>query len=439
MSLTGGTSVPSLGKVAFRDIAAVPMRFWRPPQEGARLPGGVVFPPDAPRWVHMPLLGGKVWAEGPPSDPPEAAPLPGRYAFVGPTAHHFGHMCAEFLHRLWVLRDDPDLVPLLVNAEPARPQIPRFVRDYLRLIGAREPVLVTHPVRIEELVVGEPGRIYRTTCTAAYGRLAGGLLPAALIEPSGQARHLAVLRGHLQTGRCLGEAWIEAHLVAAGYRAFHPEKHTIEEQIAAVMGAERIVFSEGSALHLLDLLPPLRAQVAVIGRRPGMALVRHSLEEKAARLSLYRPPFMIGSLSKRGRRASALTFLDPADVLRFLAEHGFIDLPAAAGFLDDDELVRADIAAYAHYWRRTSGDGVAAAFVDAAMACCRSRKPEPQLALTLRPLEDLARSPPLRWSPKFGQVVKLGSPARRTDPDDGQADAIFGGVQGEGGAGGAAG
>jgi hypothetical protein len=45
----------------------------------------------------------------------------------------------------------------------------------------------------------------------------------------------------------------------------------------------------------------------------------------------------------------------------------------------------------------------------------------------------------LRWSQDLGQVVKLGSPARRMDPDDGQADAVFGGFQGEGGAGGAAG
>src|SRR5215213_3953254 len=45
----------------------------------------------------------------------------------------------------------------------------------------------------------------------------------------------------------------------------------------------------------------------------------------------------------------------------------------------------------------------------------------------------------MRWSPDFGQVDKLGSPARRMDPDDGQAEAVHGGVQGEGGAGGAAG
>jgi putative transposase len=45
----------------------------------------------------------------------------------------------------------------------------------------------------------------------------------------------------------------------------------------------------------------------------------------------------------------------------------------------------------------------------------------------------------VRWSLDLGQVVKLGSPARRMDPDGGQADAVFGGFQGEGGAGGAAG
>ncbi|MBC4019345.1 transposase [Siccirubricoccus deserti] len=45
----------------------------------------------------------------------------------------------------------------------------------------------------------------------------------------------------------------------------------------------------------------------------------------------------------------------------------------------------------------------------------------------------------VRWSPDFGQVGKLGSPVRRTDPDDGQADAVFGGFQGEGCFGSAAG
>ena len=34
--------------------------------------------------------------------------------------------------------------------------------------------------------------------------------------------------------------------------------------------------------------------------------------------------------------------------------------------------------------------------------------------------------------PGFGQEVKLGSLLRRTDLNDGQAEAVFGGFQGEG-------
>jgi hypothetical protein len=37
-----------------------------------------------------------------------------------------------------------------------------------------------------------------------------------------------------------------------------------------------------------------------------------------------------------------------------------------------------------------------------------------------------------RWSRKIGQVLKLGSPWLEDGADDGQAEAVFGGFQGEG-------
>ena len=47
-------------------------------------------------------------------------------------------------------------------------------------------------------------------------------------------------------------------------------------------------------------------------------------------------------------------------------------------------------------------------------------------SLSLRDVELILAERGKRWSPDFGQVGKLGLPARRTDPDDGQADAVFG-------------
>ena len=39
--------------------------------------------------------------------------------------------------------------------------------------------------------------------------------------------------------------------------------------------------------------------------------------------------------------------------------------------------------------------------------------------------------PEVRWPRKIGQVSKLGSPFEKDGPDDGQTEAVCGGVQGE--------
>lgn len=377
-------AAPDLRLARFDAVPVLPYAGWRPALPGGLLDGGPVYPQGAPDWVHMPLQGGRDWVRGPAVAPAGIAfdPLPGRYAFIGPAVAHFGHMVAEFLHRAWVLRQDPALRPLLVAAG-RRAAIPPFVADYLRLVGAPEPVLVDRPRLVADLVVGEPGRLLGATCTAAYGRLVGAMLPPALLAPQGQARDLAILRGHLQTGRCIGEAWIEQHLAAEGYRIFRPEQHSLADQIAALAGAERIVASEGSALHLFDLLPPVRARIAVIGRRRGMAIPRTCLAEKAADLHLIRPPFIIGTLHRRNPRANALTFIDPHEVLVALREAGFIATLPGPGFLDDTAGLRADIDAYVAHWRRLAGDAAAEAFAAAALASCLDRRQDPALAAAL--------------------------------------------------------
>ena len=44
----------------------------------------------------------------------------------------------------------------------------------------------------------------------------------------------------------------------------------------------------------------------------------------------------------------------------------------------------------------------------------------------------ISGQPELRWTRKIGQEVKLGLLLRRTDLNDGQTEAVFGGIQGEG-------
>jgi Transcriptional regulatory protein, C terminal len=52
-------------------------------------------------------------------------------------------------------------------------------------------------------------------------------------------------------------------------------------------------------------------------------------------------------------------------------------------------------------------------------------------SLSEPPRTHFPRSHRLRWPRKIGQVSKLGSPFEKDGPDDGQTEAVCGGVQGE--------
>lgn len=374
------TRPAALGRASYDDVPVLPYARWTHRRPGTTIRGGPVLPPDAPAWTGLALTGGVSWLRGPDSLPEgiDLVSLAGRYALVGPAIRHFGHMVGEFMHRLWVLKDDPGLVPVLL-ATPGPAEIPRFVRDYLGMIGAADPVLLRAPARLGTLVIGEPGRLLEARCTAAYGRMLGAMLRPGLLDLPGEAPRLAIMRGHLATGRCTGEAWIEAVLADQGYRIFRPEAHSLAEQFAAVSSAERIVMTEGSALHIFDLLPPVRARIAVLGRRPGMGIVRRALAEKTAGLVAYPPDFMVGTLDASQPRANALSRVDPMDVLRLLAEHGFIDRLPDQGFLDTPGLLEADVAAYAAHFRPRHDAATIDAFIAAAIAACRAGVPDPAL------------------------------------------------------------
>jgi len=82
-----------------------------------------------------------------------------------------------------------------------------------------------------------------------------------------------------------GESEIDAWFERSGYRVFHPEQHTIREQLAVYASAEKLVFSEGSAIHGVQLLGRNLGHVIVISRRPGRSLGFSLLNPRAQKIS----------------------------------------------------------------------------------------------------------------------------------------------------------
>lgn len=85
-------------------------------------------------------------------------------------------------------------------------------------------------------------------------------------------------------GGIAGEGVLEHKFQAAGYQILHPETMSLHEQLEIYNAAHDLVFQEGSALHGLQLLGRIKANVTVLTRRPGFHMLQNNLQQRVSNL-----------------------------------------------------------------------------------------------------------------------------------------------------------
>ncbi|WP_444451815.1 glycosyltransferase family 61 protein [Rhodobacter capsulatus] len=229
-------------------------------------------------YVHEGVLwrGRRLMVEPEPRPEP-VAELPGRWIWGGVLLNHFGHFLVESTPRLWALdalKGAVDGFVFTVKRETIEVEgelkLQPFQRLFFDLLGIDVPIrILAQPTRVECLEV--PGQGF------GLGAIAAGTEPfraffqsrfARDIAPQG-AEKLYISRSALGASRggVLGEDRIEAALAAAGYEIFHPQKHSLEAQIAHYKAARQVVALDGSALHMVAMVGRTDQQVAMIRRR----------------------------------------------------------------------------------------------------------------------------------------------------------------------------
>lgn len=272
------------------------------------------------------------------TDEPTAQPqkLAGCYFYGGPLHPIFGHFIGECVHRLW-LREQPefqDLPVVFVRHEDAS-GIPGFFEPVLKALGVDNYLIINDVTELESLVIAEQGKWLQTPPQADYtAPLVCDLSAEAL---AGLPKKICLLRGHMQRGRLVGESWLEQQLEAEGYVSVRPEMLPFEQQLQYLMAAEKIIFSEGTTIHLVDLLPKLDADIVVLNRRPKSPLPQTSLENKCNSLYIFRSAEMV-YMPKIDGFNRALSFAPMAQVLGFLSDAGFMDADAANQAADFDPM-----------------------------------------------------------------------------------------------------
>jgi hypothetical protein len=277
-----------------------------------------------------------------PEEPEPFTRLEGQWLYGGMLYVHFGHFLCESTSRLWGLDHVEGPLAGAVFLSKRRMTWPeRFIkplRPLLATVGApKGSRSIQAPFRVERLVVAPQGfgvgqlmagcPEYRASMPR---RLGAGVVPAG-------AEKIYISRSRLfaKRGRFLAEAVLERHFEAAGFRIFHPQEHSPEEQIAQYKAARAIVSSDNSALHFAAFFMTPDARLAIIRRRPGRTIDDLMLQ---CRWFLGAEPMVIDALGTvyvvegtcRRRTAEVFTEVDFRKVGSALAEAGLIG--SAAGW-----------------------------------------------------------------------------------------------------------
>lgn len=200
-----------------------------------------------------------------------ARSLDGPVLFAGLAPQQFGHVLLTSLGRLWALERLPrDTTLYFVSKKAARPRSYQHLRPALQLFGIGNPVVVSRdPLRIDRAYLASDlfGEAHDGRGAPQFHDWVDRRLPPP--GPVDAGRSVYVTRSRLGpgAGRFACEDYLEALLRDQGYEVFAPERHDLATQVRTFQQAGRLIFAEGSALHLYGLVARQRQKVAVVQRR----------------------------------------------------------------------------------------------------------------------------------------------------------------------------
>lgn len=223
---------------------------------------------------------------------------PGSFWWGGAICHHFGHQVVDFSSRLVSYRQ---LIgpgeKLLFAIRPGSgfdtfqtsPSFFREILDYFDF-SEKDVAVLSKPAIVETLKSlpqqeghGDwpPGEAHLQLLTEhAEAKLGRG---NRLTNFSSEAP-VFVSRASLGVGgRIAGDELLDSLMQSAGATIFHPENHSLSDQLSLYHSARTLIFSEGSALHGIQLLGQLKARIVVLVRRPNVRMLEKCVRARVGR------------------------------------------------------------------------------------------------------------------------------------------------------------
>jgi len=293
---------------------------------------GPIYPDFEAQGIARHWLGKEAVDECPPMPAPhQIDDLAEDFLYGGCLTAHFGHFTSEFIHRILpAVREFPTLRVLFVGTPGSTLKtLPGFMHEVFAYLGIQGRVFI----------LNKPTRVRTLHVFAQQEWLAGPPPSPDYLEALLERQHMCLpltqrseqvlyVSRSKQAKGIAAELLLDDLFAAAGARIYYPEDHSLVDQLSTYLSHRRLLFSEGSALHSLQLLGRLDAEVTVLCRRPT-TMGKDFITPRVPSLSYVQIGHrMVAWCTPSGLRATwaGLTFIHPQELARFCAAN-FPDWP----------------------------------------------------------------------------------------------------------------
>jgi capsular polysaccharide biosynthesis protein len=302
--------------------------------------------------------------------------IKGCYLFGGPLFSNFGHFLAECIHRLWAFEYQSKVNEIYFDGVVILPQcaekpgllrrityqLPPVFIETLNYLGIPKSKIKYQfsAVTYEQLHVPQQASYFRSQIPIGqeYKAFLSRCERRNGINGSiAGYQNVYVSRTNFSLkGAIAGESYLESFLERNEFHIFYPENHSIVEQLQTYKSAKEIVFAEGGALHVLELLGDIAANIYVIARRPkSQRVFTAMLEARAKNFTFFTsvvtlPSLFVPEQSDKTAHGSAISVVAIDALVTFLQNSLQVDI---AKFVlgDFTAAVERDLQGYYDYYK----------------------------------------------------------------------------------------
>jgi capsular polysaccharide biosynthesis protein len=173
---------------------------------------------------------------------------------------HYGHFILESLSRLWYSSIDKD-TPIIFCSRQKK--LRPYQEEIFKTLNINNQIsIISKPTTVKDLIVPSIG--FR--CRNYFSNRHADFL--SVKQYSQKNRRIWLSRSKLKSWvqRVSNEEILENKLYQEGWEIFHPQDHTVEEQLTVFSEASILSGFVGSAFHTLVLIKDFKGKVIIFNR-----------------------------------------------------------------------------------------------------------------------------------------------------------------------------